>query len=96
MTDERPLDPDPEWYESRWKELMEVLSVSDPEAVVDEVRGLQTRVDTLTTVREALTEAGVDDPEQAAQMIDNMADQLEELYAERERRAATDSSSANT
>lgn len=86
MTDERVPDPDLEWYESRWEELMEVLSVSDPEAVVDEVRHLQERVESLTFLHEALAEAGVEDPERLLQMLENMTDQLEELYAERDQR----------
>ena len=76
---------DLEWYRSQWNQLTDLLSASDPEAVVDEVRNLQERVEALTTLRKTLAEAGIDDPEQAAQMIDNMTDQLEELYAERDR-----------
>jgi two-component sensor histidine kinase len=86
MTDERSRDPDLEWYESRWEELMEVLSVSDPEAVMEEVRHLQERAETITQQHEALAEAGVEDPERLLQMLANMTDQLEELYAERDQR----------
>ena len=84
MSEETP-PRDLDWYRSQWAELTDLLSASDPEAVVDEVRDLQERVEALTTLRKTLAEAGIDDPEQAAQMIDNMTDQLEELYAERDR-----------
>lgn len=84
MPDETsPRDID--WYRSQWNQLTDLLSASDPEAVVDEVRNLQERVEALTTLRETLAEAGLEDPEQAVQMIENMTDQLEELYAERDR-----------
>ena len=86
MTDERAADRDLDWYQSHWDTLMEVLSVSDPEAVVDEVRRLQERAETMTRQHEALAEAGVEDPERLLQMLDNMTDQLEELYAERDQR----------
>jgi two-component sensor histidine kinase len=74
---------DPEWLQSQWNELTDLLSVSDPDQVVDEVRQLQDRVDALANQQEALVEAGMKDSEQALRMIENMADQLEELYAER-------------
>jgi two-component sensor histidine kinase len=80
-----PPSRDLDWYRSQWAELADVLSVSDPDAVVDKVRRLQARVATMASLHEALEEAGIDDPEQAVQMIENMADQLEELYAERDR-----------
>lgn len=86
MSDERFPDPDLEWYESRWEELMEVLSVSAPEAVVDEVQHLKERIETLTRQHELLGE--VKDPERLLQVLENMTDQLEELYAERDRRGA--------
>ena len=60
-----------------------------PDAVVDAVRQLQGRVDALSQHHQALVEGGVEDPEKAREMIENMADQLEELYAERDRRAET-------
>ncbi|PSQ98285.1 MAG: hypothetical protein BRD51_03265 [Bacteroidetes bacterium SW_11_64_17] len=69
--------------QSQWNELSDILSVSDPDQVVDQVRELQDQVDTLTDQQEALVEAGMKDSEQALRMIENMADQLEELYAER-------------
>jgi two-component sensor histidine kinase len=84
MSEETP-QRDLDWYRSQWAALTDLLSASEPEAVVEEVRRLQERVETLSTLRETLAESGIDDPEQAAQMIDNMADQLEELYAERDR-----------
>lgn len=71
------------WYQAQWDELADLLSVEDPEAVVPAVRRLHERVETLSSQHEALAEAGMDDPEKALHMIDNMADQLEELYAER-------------
>ena len=73
------------WYQAQWDELADLLSVEDPEAVVPAVRRLRERVETLSSQHEALAEAGMDDPEKALHMIDNMADQLEELYAERSR-----------
>jgi alkyl sulfatase BDS1-like metallo-beta-lactamase superfamily hydrolase len=75
------------WYQSRWKRLMDTLSVSEPEAVVGAVDRLQARVERLQTQHEALAELDVSDPERALQMIENMADQLGELYAEREAEA---------
>lgn len=74
---------DPEWLRSRWNELTDILAVSDPDQVVNAVRELQDRVDALADQQEALVEAGMKDSEQALCMIKNMADQLEELYAER-------------
>lgn len=82
-------DRDLAWYQSQWNELCNLLSVSDPDAVVDAVRQLQGRVDALSQHHQALVEGGVEDPEKAREMIENMADQLEELYAERDRRAET-------
>jgi alkyl sulfatase BDS1-like metallo-beta-lactamase superfamily hydrolase len=66
---------------------MDTLSVSEPEAVVGAVKRLQERVERLQTQHEALAELDVSDPERALQMIENMADQLGELYAEREAQA---------
>jgi len=77
------LRHDPEWLQSQWNELTDLLAVSDPDQVVDQVRKLQDQVDALTDQQEALVEAGMKDSEQALRMIENMADQLEELYAER-------------
>jgi two-component sensor histidine kinase len=74
---------DPEWLQSQWNELSDILAVSDPDQVVDQVRELQDQVDALTDQQEALVEAGMKDSEQALRMIENMAEQLEELYAER-------------
>lgn len=85
MTDERSPDRELAWYRARWEELTDLLSVSDPEAVVDEVRRLQARAVTLSRQHQTLVEAGMDDSEQALRMIENMADQLEQLYAERDR-----------
>jgi hypothetical protein len=91
-SDYDPSDYDLSWYQSQWSALMEALSVSDPEAVVGEVKRLCERAATLENQHEALAELNADDPERALQMIENMADQLEELYAEREA-AARESSS---
>ena len=85
MPEESPQH-DLDWYQSRWDTLMEVLSVSNPEAVVDEVRRLQKRAETMTQQHKALVETGVEEPKRLLQMLDNMADQLEELYAERGQR----------
>ena len=86
MSDDSPSPRELDWYQAQWEELMDVLSVSDPEVVVRAVRRLQKRVDTLTQQHETLAKAGVDDPEQILPMLENMADQLEELYAERDQR----------
>lgn len=64
---------------------MDVLSITDPEAVVGEVRDLREHVEKLTQQHELLAE--LDDPERVLHMLENMTDQLEELYAEREQRA---------
>ena len=77
-------DHDLAWYQAQWKELANLLAVDDPDAVVPRVRRLREEIEVLSAQREALTEAGVDNPQKALHMIDNMADQLEELYAERD------------
>jgi hypothetical protein len=86
-----PTDPpsprDLDWYQAQWKELMEVLSVDDPEDVVSTVRRLQEGIETLTTQHDMLANVDLNNPERLFHMIENMADQLEQLYAERERRA---------
>jgi CRP-like cAMP-binding protein len=80
MSDDHDLD----WYRARWNELVDVLAVEDSDAVVAEVRRLRKQAEALSVQHEALAEAGLENPEKALRMIDNMADQLEELYAERE------------
>ncbi|WP_263785790.1 hypothetical protein [Salinibacter grassmerensis] len=77
-------DHDLAWYQAQWDELVDVLSVEDSDAVVSEVRRLRKQAEALSVQHEALAEAGVENPEKALRMIDNMADQLEELYAERD------------
>lgn len=85
MSDDHDLD----WYQAQWNELTDVLSVEEPDAVVPEVRRLRKQVETLSAQHEALAEAGVEDPEEALRMIDNLVDQLEELYAARDRLGGT-------
>ncbi len=80
MNDAHDLD----WYRAQWNELVDVLAVEDSDAVVSEVRRLRKQAEALSVQREVLVEAGVENPEKALQMIENMADQLEELYAERD------------
>jgi hypothetical protein len=80
MNDDHDLD----WYRAQWNELVDVLAVEDSDAVVSEVRRLRKQAETLSVQREVLVEAGVENPEKALRMIENMADQLEELYAERD------------
>ncbi|WP_263792273.1 MULTISPECIES: hypothetical protein [Salinibacter] len=80
MNDDHDLD----WYRAQWSELVDVLAVEDSDAVVSEVRRLRKQAEALSVQREALVEAGVENPEKALRMIENMADQLEELYAERD------------
>ncbi len=80
MNDDHDLD----WYRAQWNELVDVLAVEDSDAVVSEVRRLQKQAEALSVQREVLVEAGVENPEKALRMIENMADQLEELYAERD------------
>jgi len=76
MNDDHDLD----WYRAQWNELVDVLAVED----LSEVRRLRKQAEALSVQREVLVEAGVENPEKALQMIENMADQLEELYAERD------------
>ena len=76
-------DHDLAWYQAQWNKLVDALPVDDPDSVVPEVRRLRKQAEVLSDQHEALAEAGVEDPEKALCMIDNMADQLEELYAER-------------
>ncbi|WP_232798228.1 hypothetical protein [Salinibacter altiplanensis] len=78
-------DHDLAWYRAQWDELVDVLSVENSDDVVPEVQRLRKRAEALSVQHEALAEAGVENPEKALCMIDNMADQLEELYAERDR-----------
>jgi len=78
-------DHDLAWYRERWKELTELLSVEDSGAVVPEVRRLRNRVETVSDQLADFAEARVEEPEEVVCMIDNLVDQLEELYAERER-----------
>lgn len=66
---------------------MEVLSVEDPDEVVPTVRRLQEGMETLASQHDVLANTDLENPERLLHMIDNMADQLEQLYAERERRA---------
>ncbi|MCS3631643.1 tetraacyldisaccharide-1-P 4'-kinase [Salinibacter ruber] len=80
MNDDHDLD----WYRAQWNELVDVLAVEDSNAVVSEVRRLRKQAEALSVQREVLVEAGVENPEKALRMIENMADQLEELYAERD------------
>ena len=80
MNDAHDLD----WYRAQWNELVDVLAVEDSNAVVSEVRRLRKQAEALSVQREVLVEAGVENPEKALRMIENMADQLEELYAERD------------
>lgn len=84
MTNNHNTTRDLAWYRSRWDELSDLLSASDPEDVVAEVERLHERAKTLATQHEALAEAGMDDPRQALRMIENMRKQLHELYAEKE------------
>lgn len=72
------------WYRSRWETLMSLLSTSDPEGVLAEVRALRERANTLEAQRAALTDAGIESPKQALHMIENLEAQLTELYAEKE------------
>ncbi len=96
MSDETSPDRDLRWYRSQWDDLMALLDVSDPKAVVAEVRRLQERLESMKTQQDALSDLGVSDPERALRMIENMADQLEELYAERDHRAGGNESRPNT
>jgi photoactive yellow protein len=148
MTDPSAPQRDRSWYENRWDELCQILSVEAPDDVLPRVRELQLdalqdyadaaaegatsdemrrmvedlrarverlqqanaplericsavdasspaeaaervdalvdRVQTLEAQREELEEAGVPGPAEAAQMIESMEDQLLELYQEKE------------
>jgi len=61
---------EPAWYRDRWQELMDLLSASTPEEVLEQARSLR--------------DAGFDRPEFAIQAIDSMEKQLDELYTEKE------------
>ena len=61
---------EPAWYRDRWRELMDLLSASTPEEVLDQARTLRN--------------AGFDRPEVALRAIDSMEAQLDELYSEKE------------
>lgn len=87
MPADSPPPRDLDWYQTQWKEIMEALSVDDPDEVVPTVRRLQEGMETLANQHDVLANTDLDNPERLLHMIDNMADQLEQLYAERERRA---------
>jgi photoactive yellow protein len=70
MADQNDPARDPAWYRDRWQELMDLLSASTPEEVLEQARSLR--------------DAGFDRPEFAVQAIDSMEEQLEELYSEKE------------
>ena len=78
MNDDHDLD----WYRAQWNELVDVLAVEDSDAVVSEVRRLRKQAEALSVQREVLVGAEVEDTEKALRMVEDMADQLEELYAE--------------
>lgn len=71
---------DLDWYRSRWKTLCSLLSLDDPDAVVERVRNLQSSVD-------LLQDAGLT-PQLALSMVSSMEAQLQALYREK---AATES-----
>jgi len=70
MAQQKNPPRDPAWYRDRWQELMDLLSASTPEEVLEQARSLR--------------EAGFDRPEFAVQAIDSMEKQLDELYTEKE------------
>lgn len=84
MTDHPDTSRDLAWYRSRWEKLMELLSASTPEEVLPEVEALRERNETLEAQRKALAEAGIEGSEQALRMIENMKEQLVDLYDEKE------------
>lgn len=61
------------WYRDRWGEVMDLLSVSDPEAVVPRLRRQQ----------DALSDARFDRVADVLRAVDSMEQQLDELYREK-------------
>jgi photoactive yellow protein len=96
MSDDRNPSRDLAWYRSRWDALTNRLSVSDPDAVVAEVDRLRERAETLTKHREVLSEIDLDTPETALRMIENMRNQLRELYAEKAAAGRVETPGGNT
>ena len=96
MSDDRNSSRDLAWYRSRWDALTNRLSVSDPDAVVAEVDRLRERAETLTKHREVLSEIDLDTPETALRMIENMRNQLRELYAEKAAAGRVETPGGNT
>lgn len=68
----------------REDELQRELGVSDPEEVVEMVRGLADQLDELYAARERLSRASLDDADSVVAMINSMQQQLEGLYASQE------------
>ena len=84
MADQNDLPRDPAWYRDRWRELMDLLSASTPEEVLDRARSLRERAATYEQQHATLREAGFDRPEVALRALNSMEEQLDELYAEKE------------
>jgi len=84
MADQNDLPRDPAWYRDRWRELMDLLSASTPDEVLDRARSLRERAETYEEQHAPLREAGFDRPEVALRALDSMEEQLNELYSEKE------------
>ncbi len=70
---ESPDRPDDSWYQDQWEDLMDLLSVSEPQAVVPRMRTLQT----------ALSHSNFSRFEDALQAMESMEAQLDDLYTEK-------------
>jgi photoactive yellow protein len=76
MADLSDASYDVAWYRAQWEELMELLSASDPEEVVPQVRELQLN---LLDEAEALDELGLTDTEQAQKVLRRIFQRLQTL-----------------
>lgn len=70
---ESPNRHDDSWYQDQWEDLMNLLSVSEPQAVVPRMRTLQT----------ALSNSNFSRFEDVLQAMESMKAQLDDLYSEK-------------
>ncbi|PSQ76028.1 MAG: hypothetical protein BRD35_07400 [Bacteroidetes bacterium QH_7_62_13] len=80
MTDHPTSPSDLAWYRDRWTELMDLLSASEPEEVMDQVRELQ--ISALDEEAEALEDLGLTDAEEAKTVLRRTFERLQKLRRE--------------
>ncbi len=80
MADRDDLPQDLAWYQDRWEEMMDLLPVSDPDDVVQQVRELQ--VNMLDEEAETLDDMGLADAEEAKTVLRRIFERLQRLRRE--------------